>query len=355
MQLPIPGALARAVNRAGALNGRPFEGGTPFGPPQGRYRTAHYGIMVPNLPQPYRFLNVVAVVGQPKVRIFRNQHLIRTTAADTASLLTASGVADGHFAGYRIGQDCELRPDGTLLRFGDDLVLEGRYPEFSVRRTHAEAGFELSLRATDTVSHFAKLAGGIYDHWSLLCEYTGTLHHDGVGTDVAGLCTLEYARAAHISLPFRFFTYHVLNIDARTQVLMGEVLGPLGARLQQAVYVRSLDDHGAVYSDGFRFVVDRFEDEPRTTPEGIRMLLPRDFHWRVADDRGRQLICVEGRCNDDFRYGLAAGYAGSYEYQGRFRGEPIHGSGYIEYIDGRRSSPLLTGSGLPNRSRAGKT
>ncbi|MDT4958711.1 MAG: hypothetical protein QOD31_2510, partial [Pseudonocardiales bacterium] len=28
-------------------------------------------------------------------------------------------------------------------------------------------------------------------------------------------------------------------------------------------------------------------------------------------------------------------FAGSYAYTGTFRGGPIHGTGYLEYIDGR--------------------
>jgi hypothetical protein len=346
VHLPIPGLLSNAVNRAPSLNGTAFDPGTPFGPPQGRYRTVHYGIMVPNLPEPYRFVNVIAVIGQPRVKIFRNEHLITTSAADTACLLNATGaMTEGQFTGYSIARDCEFHGDGSLLRFGSDLVLEGSYPDFVVRRTHPEVDIELRLTASGTVSHFAKLISGVYDHWSLLCEYTGNLSRGGQVTPVAGLCTLEYARAADLRLPFRFFTYHVINADERTQILLGEVLGPLGSRMQRAVYVRSLDGHGEVHTKGFDFAVQRFEDDGRTTPEGTTMRLPEEFSWGVADDRGGELIQVRGRSNGDYTYGLAGGYAGSYEYEGRFRGKPIQGSGYIEYIDGRPAARQRVGAG----------
>ncbi|HBP4179918.1 TPA: hypothetical protein L5Z95_006616, partial [Pseudomonas aeruginosa] len=91
--------------------------------------------------------------------------------------------------------------------------------------------------------------------------------------------------------------------------------------------------HGGVYLRGFDFSVQRFAPTPVTTPNGTRMRLPQEFTWRVEDDDGNELITIRGDANGDFQYGLAAGYVGSYRYEGRFRGRPVSGTGYIEYID----------------------
>lgn len=336
MNLTIPDVLRNAIDRSLSLNGTPFDPNTSVATPHGRYTTVHYGIMVPNLPPPFNFLNLIAVVGQPKPKIFRNSHLIKTTALDTANLLvgTAIGRPD-HFIGYSVARDCELRPDGSYLRFGDDLVIEGCYPNFIARRKSRAFNFELALQATDKISHFSKMVGGLYDHWSLLCEYSGHIEHGGAITPLQGLCTFEYARAINVTLPIRFFTYQILNIDTRTQVLMVEVRGPLNSALQRRVYVRSLDDQGGAYERGFNFEVYEVEDEPVITPDGSTMQLPRKFSWQVEDERGNELITIDGIANGDFKYGMTAGYAGSYGYQGSFRGRPIQGTGYIEYIDCR--------------------
>jgi hypothetical protein len=54
-------ALAQLVvglgNRTDRVNGQPFDPATPMTPPAGRLRNwAHYGLMVPDLPEPHRSL-----------------------------------------------------------------------------------------------------------------------------------------------------------------------------------------------------------------------------------------------------------------------------------------------------------
>jgi hypothetical protein len=97
--------------------------------------------------------------------------------------------------------------------------------------------------------------------------------------------------------------------------------------------VRSLDDYGAIYTRGYRHTVHEYAPEPLVTPDGVTMRMPKAFAWRVEDHDGQELITIDGRTNDDFVYGLAAGYAGSYTYTGTYRGKPIDGTGYIEWID----------------------
>lgn len=335
MPQKLPPFWINVLDRSHAINGKPVS--LPLAlRPHIPNRTVHFGLMLPNLPAPHHFLNIITVIGQPRAVIFRNSHLIRTTAMDTANLLvgTATGTPD-HFKGYSVQRDCELASDASFLRFGNDLVVEGRYPDFVVRREGHAFNLELQVRATDKIAHFARMAGGLYDHWSILCEYQGHVEQAGVKTPLKGLCTYEYASAANINLPFRFFSYQIINVDEKTQVLFVQVLGPLGLPVQRRVYVRSLDDHGGIYSRGFDFTVHEYEDRPVVSPEGMKMRLPKRFSWRVEDDNGNELITIAGDCNGDFKYGMAAGYAGSYHYDGRFRGRPIEGTGYIEYIDCR--------------------
>ena len=210
-----------------------------------------------------------------------------------------------------------------------------------MHRVHPEVTVDLQLNATDKVSHFVNLPG-LYSHWSLLCEYSGRILHAGATTEIDGLCTFEFARGIGMnSLPFRhrhnlpvtFFTYHVINIDSTTQALMTQVLGPRGAVLARAVYIRGLDDYGREHSDGVTFEIDSYAPAPRPTPNRSSMRLPRDFRWGVKDLNLTELVAIEGHSNDDWAYGLGAGFVGSYKYHGRFQGRPIEGTGYVEFID----------------------
>ncbi|MGW6728494.1 DUF6670 family protein [Nocardia sp. NPDC055029] len=330
---PLLHGLQRTVSGSHALSGTPFDPSTPFHPPRGRHRTVHYGLMFPGLPAPLNFLDFITVIGQPKVKAFRNAQLIETSDADTANLLAGTAVRfPGQFRGFQVERDLQLEPDASMIRFGADFALRGTYPDFTVAYRNPEFRADLRVRATDKVAHFAKLRGGLYDHWSLLCEYEGTVEHHGTRYGLSGLSTLEYARAVAVDLFIGFFTYQIINIDADTQVLMVEVRGPLGVPLQQAVYVRSREDHGGVYEDGYHYRITEREPTPRHTPAGREMTLGTAFTWAVDDENGGPLIHIDAVANDDYIYGMTGGYVGSYRYTGTFRGTAISGTGYVEQI-----------------------
>ncbi|MDM1020143.1 hypothetical protein QSV37_07460 [Acinetobacter sp. VNK23] len=333
-KIHAPAAINNLIDRSGLHHSYPFNPETEVHIPKGKYTCVHYGSMFPNLPAPFNFLNLLTVIGQPKIKLFRNHHLIKTTDIDTTNVLigTAVGTAD-HFNGYSVQNDCELSADGSSLRFGNDLLLDGKYPNFHAKREGHDFNFELNIKATDKVANFAELFGGVYDHWSLLCQYQGYLEYQGKKTDIQGLCTYEYARGVNINLPMRYFTYHIINIDERTQVLLVEIIGSFNLVMQQRVYVRSLDDYGDIYSDGFELNVHEFYPTRSITPNGLSMRLPHQFSWQVNNHSGQPLITIEGTSNHDFQYDMAGGYAGSYQYTGAFQGKAITGTGYIEYLD----------------------
>ena len=337
--------LVGLVNRSGRVNGRPFDPATPMTPPSGRLRNwVHYGVMVPDLPEPHRSFGVMSILGTPGVTIFANDYAIETTPSDTVYTTSATAsMDDGQFFVHSISRDCDFTSDGSHLRFGNDLVIDGTYPHFNVRRTHKDVTVDLAVEATDNVAHFANIPG-LYTHWSLLSTYRGHIDFRGSRVEVEGLCTLEYATGVGTHsltestlprVPAKFFTYHVLNLDDRTQALLVQVLGPAGFPIQKAVYLRALDDHGSVFHRGFDFQVSEYEPEPRHTPDGRTMRLPQTLSWKVLDDDGNDLLAIEGTAGSDYSYGLGAGYVGTYEYTGRFRGSDISGRAYIEYIDCR--------------------
>ncbi|MBJ9984302.1 hypothetical protein IAE19_02445 [Acinetobacter sp. S40] len=337
-QIQLPHKLMNLIDHSRLNHSQPFDPDTEVHTPRGKYTCVHYGMMFPNLSAPFNFLNFLIVVGQPKIKLFKNTHLIKTSAINTANVLvgTAVGTPD-HFNGYSVQHDCELISNGSLLRFANDILIEGKYPLFHAKREGHDFNFDLKIEATDKVANFVELVGGMYQHWSLLCQYEGFLDYKGKKTKVQGLCTYEYARGINVNLPMQFFTYQIINIDENTQVLLVEVLGSLNSVIQKRVYLRSLDDYGDIYEEGFNLTVQEFEPNRLTTPNGLSMRLPQQFSWTVNDNHGVPLITIEGRSNQDFQYGMAGGYAGSYQYQGTFKGKAIEGTGYIEWLDIRES------------------
>jgi hypothetical protein len=305
-------------------------------PPSGRRRSwTHYGVMMPGLPDPHRFFNVMAVAGTPGLRLFANDDLISTTPNDTAYVLSATSSMTGEqFRAYRIGTECDFAADGTAVRFGEELAIEADARLYRVRRAHPEVTVELELEPAQAVTHFVRLPG-IYRHWSVLCTAQGR-----VGTTaVQGLATLEYAWGVGMhsiadrqlpNLPAQLFTYHVLNVDDDTQLLLTHVLGPRGVPLQRAVHVRT-PTSARTFRRGHHFYVDAYEPRLRETPDGRRVRLPLRFSWG-ASGVGE----IHGEADGDWVYGLGAGYAGSYDYRGTFRGRPIEGRAYAEYVDCRR-------------------
>jgi hypothetical protein len=151
----------------------------------------------------------------------------------------------------------------------------------------------------------------------------------------------EYARGVGVhSLPVRGtptipaerFAYHVLNLDERTQLLCGELLGPGGVVLTRSAYVRGLDDPGSE-SQRVRFTVETHADQPRRTPDGREMRLPATLRLEADEPDGTPMTRLAGECHGDWAYGLGAGFVGSYAYEGAFRGRPVSGTAYLEYVD----------------------
>jgi len=62
------------------------------------------------------------------------------------------------------------------------------------------------------------------------------------------------------------------------------------------------------------------------------MRLPAGLRWTVRD-RGRQILMIDGAVDAPMRFGHGRGYSGAYSYTGEFRGEPVTGSGYLEWGD----------------------
>lgn len=300
--------------------------------------TTHFGVFVPDLPAPHRYVNTMTLIGAAGAEVFDQDYLAAPDARNTTTVLSSTAKGDQHFyRAYDASTDCEFAPDGSFLRWGDELTITVDLPTVTVRGRYPGFDVDLVLTVTDEVSYFVKTP--LYDHFSLAAPYTGTV--DGV--KVSGLGTFEYARIramvqaltprpvpAQLKLPIDLFTYQVIDIDPSTQLLLTDVRARenVACRL---LHVRRLGEPAQVYDD---VALNVTEWATRVDERGRSMRVPKRFTWAVCDGRERVLE-IQGTVDSPWRYGHGPGYVAAYSYSGTYRSEPVSGSAYIEWIDVR--------------------
>lgn len=352
--MPIADRLvATALRAVGAT--RTDEGVLPaepvFPPHVGSRRWAwtHYGVMIPDLPDPHRFLACMALVGTTGSRTFDTDHARVDGPRHSASLVTGTAAsAPDAYRQYSTRYDCHLAADGSLVRLGDDLTISGTGRERHVRGTPTpDLAYELDLHLTDAATWFAR--SPIWEHLSVLTRYDGAITWRGETTDVAGTGTFEWARSMglHAVLPWALpprlkvaadtFAYCVIDLDPDTQLLLSG-FGAFGRPLLDAAYVRAARPGAGARAErhvrAVRLVVEEHGDEV-VTPDGRRTRPPRVLHWTTADGR----IDVVATVDTPLIYGLGSGHVGGVAYTGTLDGEAIAGPGYLEVIDRRAGSP----------------
>ncbi len=309
-----------------------------------RYGWTHYGVFLPNLPAPFGYCNVMTLLGATGAVMFDNDYLHKDKPRDTATFLNSTAFGERHhYRAYSIDKECGLAADGSRIAFGDNLVIEGSYPSYRVQAAWEDFRLDIQLQCTDTVSWFVRNV--VYDHLSLLATCSGTISQGGHSASLDKvMCTFEYARCASPyslmgsilpeawKLPADFFTYQIINLDERTQLLLTDVRS-LGRTAFKGVHVRTLDGEAEVHAQDVEFRIHDYLPEPAIAPDGRSMRLPRRFGWIVRDADDAIILDIRCTIASPWRYGHGRGYVASYDFEGSFRDQQHAGQGYIEYID----------------------
>ncbi|MFI1918148.1 DUF6670 family protein [Nocardia sp. NPDC020380] len=99
-----------------------------------RYGWTHYGVMIPNLPEPHWYFSTMVIAGLPGATALDNDDAVTTSPRDTVTVSVSTAAPGAAFyRAYSMTEQCRLAADGSLLDFGGDVVIEGTYPEFRVR------------------------------------------------------------------------------------------------------------------------------------------------------------------------------------------------------------------------------
>lgn len=341
--LLVKGLLPRIDSRLEASR-RPFDTPDILRPHAdgGRWTATHYGVFIPDLPAPHRYLNTMTLIGATGAELFDNDYLSSNDARRTATVLSSTAADNQHhYQAYDTVRDCEFTTDGTVLRWGKNLEILADYPYFTVRGRYQDFSADLFLTATDQVSYFVKTP--VYDHLSLLATYRGVIEDSNGSTTVEGLGTVEYARfTTHqsvtrrplprlLKLPVDFFTYQIINIDAETQILLTDVRAR-GAVACRLAHLRVLGSTTEVFTDAHMEVLE-YQEFPLVDDLGRAMRAPLRLRWVVRDPAGVPVLELEGIVDAPMRYGHGRGYVGAYTYTGQYRGRPVMGTAYLEWID----------------------
>jgi hypothetical protein len=312
-----------------------------------RYGLTHFGIMIPDLPAPHHFLACAAILGGSGMRVFDIDSAVHPEDGPrrTATLVHGTAAASARaFTRYSLPDEVTLRADGSLLRFGEDLEISGCYPEFRLHSQRPGFTVDLTLEATGDITWFARSA--VYAHQSLLTRYRGTLTHGSQRLEVSGLGTYEYARGMSpyvlfnrrlpraLKLPWDFFTYQVITLDANTQLLLTHCRAA-GYPALTAAYLRIAGREGGRIEGDVHFQVQRVQAARLATPEGRDAELPERFRWEVRDRSGRCRFDIHATVDTPMLFGLGTGHVGGFRWEGSRDGAPCSGRGYVEYIDQR--------------------
>ncbi|MCH7293709.1 MULTISPECIES: DUF6670 family protein [Acinetobacter] len=311
-----------------------------------RYGSTHYGIMVPDLPEPYRYLSWASVIGYVGFPITDSEYQMSIRGkGDTASLVhgTALSSTEEAFKTYSIVDDIQFSEKPFSVIFNNETSLTEIDNGFLLTTKREDLQIEIHLVPTGAITWFAY--GSLYKHFSVLMKYEGRMIQNDESIEVNGLCTLESWKAIAtsmlknqtlvnaIQIPVKIFSYQVINLDDEQQLVLAFICYE-DQPILTSVYYRHIDGTSIQFNGDIRFEVTKNKVEPQITPDGYSMYVPETFEW-IAYHDNLKILEIRAEVDTAYCYGLAAGYVSSYKWQGMFQGKDLIGRGYLEYIDRR--------------------
>ncbi|MCU4379098.1 DUF6670 family protein [Acinetobacter haemolyticus] len=304
-----------------------------FYPPKGLFKIVYQALILPNLPAPFHYLNFISLIGQPRIPVCYNASAVMTTAIDTATVLVSSSVATvGHLKSYSAKDQCQFDVDRYQFLNIDHIHVDA--PNYYFKRFDDELSCELKVNTFAEVENHSALQWGVADYWYTRCQCEGELVYKKQKYQIAAQGVLKHARAVHLPfIAFHFFTYQIIQVYAELQIILTELRNQWNQIIFTRIEVQYDQQPSILYNQNVSFDVMRVYPKVRT-PNGRDMYLAREFIWQYQ--QGDQIVFqLHGQSRGDYKFGLAAGYVGSFNYQLFWNNEAYQGSGYCEYIDCR--------------------
>ncbi|RKG43386.1 MULTISPECIES: DUF6670 family protein [Acinetobacter] len=306
----------------------------PFHIQTQKYPSILIALKIPNLPAPLHYLNLFIQLGQLNLPILHHAHAKSKNATNQIYLMSSCSA-------HMVGQfQCDTK-EATFhlaskhIQCADHVDIYGEFPKFQFQREHQELSLDLQVNSSDLVSCITKLRMGMAEYWSVLSQCAGKVVYKGQIFDIAQLGTLEFARArAFPYFPVAFYSMSMLNLSNDRQLMFMQVRDARNQIVQSRIYLRDLKaNKHQMFDTAVHFRIHRVYPKI-TTPNARNMYLPREFEWFMQNETMQ--IRLQGQSRGDFKFGLGAGYAGSFSYRLQLNEEQEEGEeGYSEYIDCR--------------------
>ena len=310
-----------------------------------QFASTHYGVMIPDLPEPYRYLSYASILGDASTTITKTSpKLTSYKPSDIATLVHSTALSNSQDAYkiYSLEQQIEFQQSPFKVSFNEKSSLFEEGEHYRLVSDFEDLKVDLTLTPTNAITWFAY--SSFYQHFSVLMKYQGSIMQKGNTVEVQGLCTLEHWKSVAVStipnsllkqnltLPLSSFSYQVINLDDEQQLVFAFV-GFAGQPAYTAVSYRHIDGTSIQYDEA-EFKVIALKTESLITPDGYAMEVPQSFRWNVYH-QGQKILDLVAVVDTPYCYGLGAGYVSSYQWSGTFKQENIKGRGYLEYIDRR--------------------
>ncbi|QHH96154.1 DUF6670 family protein [Acinetobacter dispersus] len=304
---------------------------------------SRYGVIIPDLPYPHHFFTFLSIMSSTAALTTEADPLLQTRFGQNAMIVTGTAAKMAkHFQSYSVPKSPQSFDHPAFLKFGKEITIEGRYPDYHVAIQHNEFELDIGFKNTNQVSWFIQMP--MYDHFSLLSHYEGLFNYQGVEQKISGLCTFEYAfcmspitpqdqlGAANEKIPLDFSTYHIISLDDQTQLLLNET-HLKGEKVVSRAFLRNLN--GESQNLEAEFEVLSYQSRLAVAIDGRNIKLPYLFRWLIKNQRDNDEITIYGEVDTTMLYGVGNGYVGGYHFQGIYLEAVIEGRAYMEYVDRR--------------------
>ena len=304
-----------------------------FYPPKGLFKIVYQALILPNLPEPFHYLNFISLIGQPRIPICYNASAITTTAIDTATVLVTSGLSTiGHLKSYSAKEQCQLEQDRYQFLDVDQIQVD--FPNYYFKRIDEELSCQLTVNISADIENHSALHWGVGDYWYARCQCEGEITYKKQKYQIEAQGILKHARAIYLPfIAFHFFTYQVIQVNANLQIILSELRNQWNNIVFSRIEIQSNEQRSILYDH--QVVLDITRVYPKVqTPNGGEMYLAREFMWQYQE-KNQIIFQLKAQSRGDYKFGLGAGYVGSFNYELIWNNENHKGSGYCEYIDCR--------------------
>ncbi|ESK55469.1 DUF6670 family protein [Acinetobacter tjernbergiae] len=304
-----------------------------FYPPKGLFKIVYQALILPNLPEPFHYLNFISLIGQPRIPICYNASAITTTAIDTATVLVTSGLSTvGHLKSYSAKEQCQLEQDRYQFLDVDQIQVD--FPNYYFKRIDEELSCQLTVNIRADIENHSALHWGVGDYWYARCQCEGEITYKKQKYQIEAQGILKHARAIYFPfIAFHFFTYQVIQVSANLQIILSELRNQWNNIVFSRIEIQSNEQRSILYDH--QVILDITRVYPKVqTPDGREMYLAREFMWQYQE-KNQIIFQLKAQSRGDYKFGLGAGYVGSFHYELIWNNENHKGSGYCEYIDCR--------------------